>query len=248
MSWNVLKLCHFKKMSWNVLICLDICRCCHRAYSHSLLKSVPFRCHYNEESKYPSYDEMSKHLNKTNHKVSFLVTRENVGSTTFTTANPTSEMQHSFGIPRFFFRFNLTSAISRQPYGYVHWAMFKVKKCHRTSFEGSMSMREWTTGPVERSHISPFCYLEDVVPSRFALGTVNVVYDTYLTIDNDALFCIYNWYVLNSLEMSWNMMLFVTWLFRIKWWLIFDCVIYRVRCRIFGVPFYGTRSRESWFG
>ena len=153
----------------------EICRCYNRAYSYSLLKSVLFRCHYNKENKYPSYDEMSKHLNKTNHKVSFLVTRENVGSTTFTAANPTSDMQHSFGVPRFFFRFNLTSAISRQPYGYVHWAMFKVKKCHRTSFEGTMTMREWTNGPVERPGISPFCYLEDVIPSRFALGTVCVV-------------------------------------------------------------------------
>jgi len=150
-----------------------MCRCYNRAYSYSLLKSVLFRCHYNKENKYPSYDYMSKHhLNKTNNKVSFLVTRENVGSSTFTSANP---IQHSFGVPRFFFRFTLTSAISRQPYGYVQRAMFKVKKWHRTSFEGTMTMREWATGPVERPHISPFCYLEDVIPSRFALGTVCVV-------------------------------------------------------------------------
>jgi hypothetical protein len=35
-------------------------------------------------------------------------------------------LQHSFGVPRFFFRFNMTSAISQQPYGYVYWSMFKL--------------------------------------------------------------------------------------------------------------------------
>ena len=53
--------------------------------------------------------------------------------------------------------------------------LLAIEKCHRTSFEGLMTRREWTTGPVEQSHISPFCYLEDVAPSLFALGTVNIV-------------------------------------------------------------------------
>ena len=141
-----------------------------RAYSYGLVKSVLFRCHYKEDMKYPSYDKMSTHLNKTDHKVSFLGVRENVGSTSFSSANPTPDMQHSFGIPRYFFRVDLTSAISNQPYAYVHWAMFKLKTCHRTSFEGTMTNREWTTGPIERPHVNPFCYLEDVIPSRFALG------------------------------------------------------------------------------
>jgi hypothetical protein len=96
--------------------------------------------------------------------------RDNVGSTTFAAPQPTPDMQHSFGVPRFFFRFNMTSAISQQPYGYVHWSMFKISKCYRTSFEGTMTRNEWSTGPIERPGISPFCYIEDVIPSRFALG------------------------------------------------------------------------------
>ena len=33
-----------------------------------------------------------------------------------------------------------------------------------------MTRREWTTGPKQRDNINPFCYIEDVIPSRFALG------------------------------------------------------------------------------
>ena len=113
---------------------------------------------------------MSNHLNKADHKIPFIGIRRNAGSTTFTAPNPTSDMEHSFGVPRFFFRFNLTSAISNQPYGYVHWVNFKLHTCHRTCFEGTMTRNEWMTGPIERENINPFCYCEDIIPSRFALG------------------------------------------------------------------------------
>ena len=129
-----------------------------------------FRCHYNEEGDYPSYEEMSRHLNKTSNKVSFVGIRDNVGCTSFASRNPSDDMQHSFGVPRYFFRLNLTSSICNQPYGYVNWSVFKMSDCYRTSFQGSLTRREWTTGPVERPRINPFCYLEDVIPSRFALG------------------------------------------------------------------------------
>lgn len=145
--------------------------CIVRAYSSGLIRSVLVRAHYSEDNAYPSFETISKHLNKTNHKICFIVIRDNVGSTTFASTNcATDDMQHSFGVPRFFFRFNLTSAICRQPYSYVHWVMFKLNRCHRTSFEGSMSRNEWTTGPKQRPNINPFCYLEDMVPSRYALG------------------------------------------------------------------------------
>ena len=163
MSRNVYNVC--LEMSQIVSKCLLF-----RAYTSALLKSVLFRCHYSSDMDYPTYDIMSKHLNKTNHKVSFLGVRQNVGCTTFTASEPRDDMQHSFGIPRFFFRFNLTSDISNQPYGYVNWSMFKIHRCHRSSFEGSMTRREWTTGPTTRHNINPFCYIEDVIPSRFALG------------------------------------------------------------------------------
>jgi hypothetical protein len=114
---------------------------------------------------------MAKHLNKSNHKISFLATRDNVGCTTFPPNDPDDrEMYHSFGVPRFFFRFNFTSSLRGLPYGYVNWVRFNLHTCHRTSFEGSMSRDEWMTGPSARPNISPFCYLEDVIPSRFALG------------------------------------------------------------------------------
>jgi hypothetical protein len=142
----------------------------YRAYTQGLIKSVHFRCHYAEDNNYPTFEDVSRHLNKTTNKTSFLVIRDNVGSTTFDDPEPPRDMQHSFGVPRFFFRINLTSAISAQPYAYVHWAMFKLHTCHRSSFEGTMTRREWTTGPKERDNINPFCYIEDVIPSRFALG------------------------------------------------------------------------------
>ena len=142
----------------------------YRAYSRGLLKSVLFQSHYNDDNEYPTFEQMAKHLNKTSHKVSFLAIRSNTGSTTFHTQAPTADMQHSFGVPRYFFRFNLTSAICNQPYSHVHWAMFKLRMCHRASFEGTMTRQEWTTGPSVRQGISPFCYIEDCIPSRFALG------------------------------------------------------------------------------
>ena len=145
-----------------------------RAYTQGLIKSVLFRCHYSDKDAYPTFQDISKHLNKANHKVSFVVIRDNVGSTTFE-GHPAPEnipqcMQHSFGIPRLFFRFNLTSAISAQPYAYVHWARFEMHTSHRASFEGTISRNEWTTGPIQRENINPFCYVEDIIPSRFALG------------------------------------------------------------------------------
>ena len=80
-----------------------------------------FRSYYNEHNVYPTLEVMTKHMNKMNHKVSFLGIRHNTGSTTFNVAEPTEDMQHSFGIPRYFFRFNSTSAIFNQPYSHVHW-------------------------------------------------------------------------------------------------------------------------------
>ena len=145
----------------------------YRAYSQGLLKSVLFRCHPSEDGLYPSYETMSQHMNKRSHKISFLCKRENVGCTTFRLPNPIpNDMQHSFGVPRFFFRFNLTSAITNQPFAYVHWAMVKLIHCYRTSFDCTMTINEWNSGPVQRPCINPFCYIEDIVPSRFALGII----------------------------------------------------------------------------
>jgi hypothetical protein len=33
-----------------------------------------------------------------------------------------------------------------------------------------MTREEWITGPTQHPHINPFCYIEDVIPSRFAMG------------------------------------------------------------------------------
>lgn len=157
------------EMSW--FIFSWFCNDCGRGYVSGLVKSILFRCHYSEDkTKYPTFEGMSRHLNKTDHKISFLGVRHNVGCTTFSIQDPASHMQHSFGVPRFFFRLNLTSAISNQPYGYVNWTNFKLHSCHRTSVVGTMTRNEWLTGPIERPHISPFCYIEDVIPSRYALG------------------------------------------------------------------------------
>jgi hypothetical protein len=132
---------------------------------------------------YPTFEDIAGHLNKSNHKISFLASRDDVGSTKYPRDilvedvnkpreewKPPTEWNHSFGVPRFFFRLNLTSAMSNLPYAYVNWAMFALDACHRTSFEGQMTRNEWTTGPIERENINPFCYLEDILPSRFALG------------------------------------------------------------------------------
>jgi len=142
----------------------------YRIYTKALIKSVEFRCHYDEEGDYPTFQTMSKNLNKSIHKISFVGVRHNVGSTTFFYNNPPEEDQHSFGVPRFFFRLDLTSAIYQKPYAYVHWARFKIDVCHRSCFEGSIHLREWTSGPTERNNINPFCFMEDIMPSRFALG------------------------------------------------------------------------------
>ena len=165
-----------------------------RAYTDGLLKSVLFKCHPSEDGHYPSYETMSQHLNKRSHKISFLCKRENVGSTSFLLSNQVpipGKMQHSFGVPRFFFRFSLTSAIDNQPFAYVHWSMVTLINCHRTSFECTMTRNEWQTGPAQRQHINPFCYVEDVVPSRFALGNIfSFELFTFLMFPYNVLYCI----------------------------------------------------------
>jgi hypothetical protein len=150
-------------------------------YTHALVKSVLFHCRYHKDNEYSTFQDMSTQLNKMDHKISFVGVRENVGSTTYYDERTPirDSLDHSFGVPRYFFRLNLTSALYEKPYSYVHWARFKAIRSHRTCFEGAFSQNEWQTGPVERDNINPFCLLEDIIPSRFVLGFDDTCMDMY---------------------------------------------------------------------
>jgi hypothetical protein len=84
------------------IICFMLYVICFRAYTSGLIRSVLVRTFFDEDNQYQSFETISKHLNKTSHKICFVVVRDNVGSTTFGCPEAANDanMQHSFGVPR----------------------------------------------------------------------------------------------------------------------------------------------------
>jgi hypothetical protein len=80
------------------------------------------------------------------------------------------EQNYFFGCPRYFFRFDFTSAISSIPIAYCDWVQFITTKFTRTTFMGHISHAEWTTGPIKRPGVNPFITLDSILPSRFVLA------------------------------------------------------------------------------
>ena len=109
-------------------------------------------------------------------KTPFVGVPYNTGSTTFP-KNMTNlkkrDMQYSFGTAHQFMRFSLTSAINQEPYCYVSFVKYQATRAFRTTFEGKLTKKEWTSGPrTPRTHYqtNPFVPCDDFIPSRFVMA------------------------------------------------------------------------------
>lgn len=139
------------------------------------MKSIPIKTRYEAKaSNYPSFAKMASDRNNTKHKLPFISVPYNIGSTTSTDRRLNTQGRlkklHSFGCPRYFFRFNLTSAIQEEPYAYVDWCCYRATNSTLTCFEGHISRTEWTTGPSCKPNICSFVTTDDMTPSRFVMA------------------------------------------------------------------------------
>ena len=146
-----------------------------RIYEGALIKSIELRTTYEEDNKnYPTLSNMSSSRRKRNHRLPFIAISNNFyGCTSHYNPNLRNEQQKSFGCPRYFFRFNFTSAIFDEPYAYVDWIQFTAVTFQRTCFMGFVSQNEWSSGPRFRDGVCPFVKVSEMEPSRFVLAYDN---------------------------------------------------------------------------
>jgi len=147
------------------------------------VKGIPIKCFpiqdINQELKKNLHDSISNLILKSKLKVPILGVNRETGSTKWHNDNLREKQRFAFGIPRWFTRFNFTSAISNVPFVYVSWIKFTMEDvpCDtHNCFIGHMSAEEWNSGPFihKGDDINPFCSLDYIIPSRF--HTVNNFY------------------------------------------------------------------------
>lgn len=106
-------------------------------------------------------------------KINFIATPHGVGSTYTLDDDNDLNKNYSFGCPRYFFRFNFTSALQNMAMAYVDWCSF-LKSSSNTfkygCYMGRVSHEEWNTGPKYNASFCPFIPLRDICPSRFVLA------------------------------------------------------------------------------
>ena len=118
---------------------------------------------------YPTLSQMHEVQFSSRQKYPIIGINQNVGSTSFYDRKLADKQQFSFGVPHYFFRFNLTSAVYEKPYAHVSWIQFTAIQFHRTTFKGHITGDAFYNGPREQSPFNPFVLLDDVIPSRFAM-------------------------------------------------------------------------------
>ena len=84
----------------------------HSIYQAAYVKGIAVKtvCEANI-SDYPTYSDMASDRNARKNSLDFIGVPYNVGATSHRNAREAASLRHSFGCPRFFFRFNITSAI-----------------------------------------------------------------------------------------------------------------------------------------
>ena len=139
------------------------------------MKSIELHTYYEEDNcQYPSLSDMSCNRRIKNHKIPFIAVSNNFyGCTSHFNPNLRDEQQKAFGCPRYFFRFNFTSAIFDEPYAYIDWIQFTAVTFRRTCFMGFVSHNEWTSGPKFKDRVCPFVRVSEIEPSRFLLAYDN---------------------------------------------------------------------------
>lgn len=166
--WVTMMISYFFIIFILTLVTVSFIRSIH---DNALIKSIEFTTIFEEDSRnYPTYKEMSENIRKKQHKIPFCSVPYNVGSTSHHNPVNRDKYKHSFGCPRYFFRFDFTSAISSVPYAYVTWCRFSATSFYRTCFMGRFTQDEWQTGPKHRTSLCPFVTVDDIIPSRFVLA------------------------------------------------------------------------------
>ena len=88
----------------------------NRIYVHALIKSIAFHTHFEEDrTDYPTYEDIATQPRLKANRINFLSVPYNVGSTTHYDPRQADQLRASFGCPRYFFRFNFTSAVTSIP-------------------------------------------------------------------------------------------------------------------------------------
>ena len=115
------------------------------------------------------HEPISKLILQSKFKVPILGVHRETGSTTWHDIAQRENQRYAFGIPRWFCRFNFTSAISDVPFTYVSWIKFTIESATKTCFIGHISADEWNGGPFinKSDDINPFCSIDYIMPSRF---------------------------------------------------------------------------------
>ena len=149
------------------------------------IKSVLVNTKYKQNIKHtPTYKDMEDKSNTTSRKIPFLAVPYNVGTTSHFNPRHAQILKHSFGCPRYFFRLDLTSAITSVPYVYMDWCNFRAKEYSRTCFQGDLTEEEWLSGPKTNvANTCPFITLDDIIPSRFALAYNRFYNVAFLSLD-----------------------------------------------------------------
>ena len=119
---------------------------------------------------YPTLSYMHEVQFKSRQKYPIVGINRNVGSTKFYDRKLADKQNYSFGVARYFFRFNFTSVVYEKADSNVSWIQFTAVQFHRTTFIGHISGEEFYNGPrCDPNVISPYVFLDDLIPSRFAM-------------------------------------------------------------------------------
>lgn len=145
----------------------------YRVRNKALVKSVLFETKDYSKGNFPSLQTMANNPKGRMNKIPFLCVNHNVGSTKFHDDRLKNDQNYSFGRPRFFFRFNFTSAIYDVPIAKVRWIDFVAVHFTRTTFAGHCTPNSWNETLTDDEHNSkyvPFVGLDDILPTRFVLS------------------------------------------------------------------------------
>ena len=147
-----------------------------RIFDEALVKSVLIKTYPDKsvptgqgEYAYPTMSQMHEVQFTTYKKYPIVGINQNVGSTSHYDRRLADKQDYSFGVAHYFFRFNFTSAVYEKAYAHVNWIKFTAVKFHSTTFIGHMTGDEFYNGPRNDPNISPYVFLDDLIPSRFAM-------------------------------------------------------------------------------
>jgi len=122
-----------------------------------------------KELKQNTHDTIANLILNSKLKVPIVGVNRDTGSTSWHNDAERDNQRYAFGIPRWFCRFNFTSAISDVPFAYVTWIKFTIEFLTKTCFIGYISANEWNNGPFihKSDDINPFCSIDYLMPSRY---------------------------------------------------------------------------------